>query len=393
MKKIKEGLFLLIEAHGGKLVNRVVKEAEKKDWFVKAKKAPQIKLSKRNLIEMENIAIGLYSPLEGFMTQKDYELVLEKMYLSNGYPWTIPVVIDVNKTKAKELEIGKDIALTNQSGELYGILHLEDKFSYDKKKEAEIIYQTTDKNHPGVAKLYQRDEILLGGKISLLKRIKHKKFNQYRNDPVDVRKYIAEKAWNRVVGFQTRNPIHRAHEYIQKCSLEICDGLLLSPLVGETKSSDVPVEYRIESYKVVIDEIYPQNRTALTVFPAAMRYAGPREAVFHALCRKNYGCTHFIVGRDHAGVGDYYGTYEAQEIFKEFEVAGDLGIEPLCFDYAFYCKKCASMATDKTCPHQKKFHISLSGTRVRGLLKSGQKPPKELTRPKVAEVLLEGMAQ
>lgn len=383
----------MIEAHGGNLVNRVVEGVERRKLITKAKQAPKIKLTKRNLTEMENIATGLYSPLEGFMKQKDYELVVEKMYLSNKIAWTIPIVLDVKKAKAKELSIGEDVALTDHLGEIYGILNLEDKFSYEKKKEARFVYQTTDKNHPGVAKLYQRDEILLGGKIFLLNRIKHKKFNQYRNDPIDVRRYIAEKGWSRIVAFQTRNPIHRAHEYIQKCSLEICDGLLLTPLVGETKSSDVPVEYRIESYEVVMDELYPQNRTALTVFPAAMRYAGPREAIFHALCRKNYGCTHFIVGRDHAGVGDYYGTYEAQEIFNEFKVAKDLGIEPLCFDYAFYCRKCTSMATDKTCPHENKFRVSLSGTRVRGLLRNGEKPPKELTRPKVAEVLLEGMAQ
>ncbi|MCK8826145.1 sulfate adenylyltransferase [Natroniella acetigena] len=384
---------MLIEPHGGKLVDRIVTGKERAEWLSKADDLSKIELSREMLTETENIATGLYSPLEGFMLEADYKSVVEEMYLKNGLPWTIPIVLDVTTEKAAQLAVGEDVALTDQTGQVYAILHLADKYTYDKEKEAELVYQTTETEHPGVAKLYQNGDVLLGGKISLLRRVGHEQFNQYRLDPKDARELIEEKGWNRVVGFQTRNPIHRAHEYIQKCALEICDGLLLTPLVGKTKSSDVPVEYRIESYEVVMDKIYPQNRTVLTVFPAAMRYAGPREAVFHALCRKNYGCTHFIVGRDHAGVGDYYGTYDSQEIFKEFKWCGDLGIEPLCFDYAFYCKKCTSMATSKTCPHDEKYHVSLSGTRVRGLLRNGKRPPEELTRPEVAEVLIQGMAR
>ena len=384
---------MLIEAHGGELIDRVIKGEKREKLLVKSNAMPKVALNNRELTEMENIAIGLYSPIEGFMTEEDYKSVVEDMYLASGEVWSIPVVLDVSSKKADELEIGQQIALTDKQGKVYGILDLEDKYTYDKEKEAQHVYKTTELEHPGVENLYNRDEVLLGGKISLLRRIEHNRFNDYRFDPSEVRKKIKEKGWEKVVGFQTRNPIHRAHEYIQKCSLEICDGLLLTPLVGKTKSSDVPVEYRIESYEVVMDEIYPQDRSDLTVFPAAMRYAGPREAVFHALCRKNYGCTHFIVGRDHAGVGDYYGTYEAQEIFDNFDIDRELGIQPLCFDYAFYCKRCLSMATDKTCPHDEKYHVSLSGTRVRGMLRNGKKPPKELTRPKVAEVLIQGMAQ
>jgi sulfate adenylyltransferase len=385
-------VIMLIEAHGGKLVNRVLEGEEREELLEKAAKMPQLKLSLRDLTEAENIAIGLYSPLEGFMTEDDYTKVVEDMYLSNGLPWTIPVVLGVSQAKAESLEVDQDVALTDSEGTVYAILHLADKYEYDQEQEAQLVYKTTETEHPGVVKVYERGEVLLGGKISLLRRIEHKLFNEYRLDPKDVRELIKEKGWNRVVGFQTRNPIHRAHEYIQKCALEICDGLLLTPLVGETKGTDVPVEYRVESYEVVMNKIYPQNRTGLAVFPAAMRYAGPREAVFHALCRKNYGCTHFIVGRDHAGVGDYYGTYEAQEMFDNFKPE-EIGIEPLRFDHAFYCKECESMATAKTCPHGQEDHIFLSGTKVRGLLRDGQRPPKQMTRPEVADVLIKGMAK
>ncbi|MDI3548498.1 MAG: sulfate adenylyltransferase [Halanaerobiales bacterium] len=381
----------MIEPHGGKLINRIVLDSKRDELLVKAVKMPKLVLSKRDLTEAENIATGLYSPLTGFMNEEDYNSVLEEMRLADGTVWTIPVVLGVSRQEAEQLVIGTDVALTGKSGRIYAILHLEDKFQPDKKREAELVYKTRDETHPGVANLYRRGEVLLGGTISMLNRIEHKLFNQYRVDPAQVRKDFAARGWKRVVGFQTRNPIHRAHEYLQKCALEITDGLFLSPLVGETKSTDIPVEYRIESYEVVMDKIYPPSRVYLAVFPAAMRYAGPREAIFHALCRKNYGCTHFIVGRDHAGVGDYYGTYEAQEIFDQFKDE-EIGITPLRFEYSFYCTKCESMATSKTCPHDKKFHIGLSGTRVRAMLREGKRPPKEMTRPEVADVLIRGMA-
>ena len=268
-------------------------------------------------------------------------------------------------------------------------MHLEEKYTYDKQVEAGLVYGTDDPEHPGVARLYKRDDILLGGKISLLRSIKYTDFKQYRFTPEQTRKKIKEKGWQTVVAFQTRNPIHRAHEYLQKCALEMVDGLFLSPLVGKTKDEDIPAGVRIKSYQVVIDKLYPQQRVMMVVFPAAMHYAGPREAIFHALCRKNYGCTHFIVGRDHAGAGDYYDTYAAQEIFDQFKSA-EIGIIPLKFEYAFYCEKCGGMASNKTCPHSRKHHIFLSGTRVRELLKQGKRLPVEMTRPEVAEVLLEG---
>nr|WP_027339427.1 sulfate adenylyltransferase [Halonatronum saccharophilum] len=383
---------MLIEPHGGELINRIVEREQLAHILEGNKNLKKLALSLRDLTEAENIATGLYSPLEGFMTEKDYLKVVEEMHLDNGLAWTIPVVLGVDEEKAKEFEPGDDILLTDYDGVEYGVLFLDDMYTYDKVKEAKLVYKTDEREHPGVANLYKRGNVLLGGKISLFKRVEHGLFNNYRLDPKDTRALIEEKGWKRVVGFQTRNPIHRAHEYIQKCALEICDGLLLTPLVGETKGSDVPVEYRIESYEVVMNRIYPQDRTGLSVFPAAMRYAGPREAVFHALCRQNMGCSYFIVGRDHAGVGDYYGTYDSQEIFHEFAFC-EIGIEPLCFEHAFYCKKCGSMATAKTCPHDSEHHISLSGTKVRSLLSAGKRPPEELTRPEVADVLIRGMAK
>lgn len=382
----------MISAHGGKLINKIVEAEEREELLTKATNMFHLKLDQRDLIETENIAIGLYSPIEGFMNKEDYNSVVQNMRLSDGTVWTIPIVLGVNQSELENIEIGEQIALTDNKENIYAVMDIEDIYEYDKRKEAKNVYKTDSSKHPGVKNVYKRGQFQIGGEIKLLNRINHQKFNQYRLDPKEVRNQIKEKGWQRVVGFQTRNPIHRAHEYLQKCSLEITDGLLLSPLVGETKSSDIPVDYRIESYQVVIDQIYPKDRVFLAVFPAAMRYAGPREAIFHSLCRKNYGCTHFIVGRDHAGVGDYYGTYEAQKIFDNFKQE-EIKIVPLRFEYSFYCKKCKSMATTKTCPHHSSHHIGLSGTKVRKLLKEGKRPPEEMTRPEVADVLIKGMKE
>ncbi|MFW6386792.1 MAG: sulfate adenylyltransferase [Bacillota bacterium] len=383
----------MIEPHGGKLVDRNVKGEEKQEILVRVQEMPRLELNFDELNTVNNIATGLFSPLEGFMNVSDYTGVVENMHLAGGTVWTIPVVLGVSEEEAGKLEEGQDVGLYfEEDGELYAVLHLEEKYSVDKEKEAELVYGTSDDEHPGVAAVYEREEVLLGGEISQLKPLVYDDFRQYRLQPSETREKIADRGWETVVAFQTRNPIHRAHEYLQKCALEMVDGLYISPLVGRTKSSDIPADIRIESYEVVMEELYPRERTMLVVFPAAMHYAGPREAVFHALCRQNYGCSHFIVGRDHAGVGDYYGTYEAQEIFDEFE-PGEIGITPLRFEYAFYCKRCGGMASEKTCPHSGDEHIFLSGTKVRELIRNGERPPAEMTRPEVSDVLIRGMAE
>jgi sulfate adenylyltransferase len=374
--------------HGGKLVNRVIEGQEREELAQRSKDLKKISVSPRVVSDLELISIGAMSPNEGFMGKENYESVVETMRLKNGLPWSIPITLPVSKEEAANLKEDEDVLLIDESRNAIALLHLREKFSYDKKKEAKEIYRTTDGAHPGVNVVYSQGEVLLGGNISLINRPLNSEFPEYRLEPAQTRNLFKEKGWKRVVAFQTRNPIHRAHEYLQKCALEMADGLLIHPIVGETKSDDVPAQVRMECYKALIENYYAKNRVLLSVLPAAMRYAGPREAIFHALMRKNYGCTHFIVGRDHAGVGNYYGTYDAHKIFDEFKPQ-EIGITPLFFEHAFYCKKCAAMATTKTCPHPQEFHVILSGTRVRELLKKKQDLPIEFTRPEVGRILME----
>jgi sulfate adenylyltransferase len=379
----------LIKPHGGHLINREISGVEREQLIEASTNRQGLQLNARQVADLEMIANGAYSPLEGFMNSADYNLVCSQMRLANGLAWSIPVTLAVTDDQASLLESFQDVALY-QGDHLLAILHLSEKFLYDKEREAELVYRTTDATHPGVRALYDQGDWLLGGKISLLNRPLSPSFPQFRRDPAEIRALFCERGWRRVVAFQTRNPVHRAHEYIQKCALEIADGLLLHPLVGETKSDDLSADVRMESYQTILAGYYPSARTVLAIMPAAMRYAGPREAIFHALIRKNYGCSHFIVGRDHAGVGNYYGTYDAHHVFDEFEPE-ELDITPLFFDHTFYCRLCDGMASSKTCPHPTDNHVTLSGTKVREMLAAGEVPPAEFTRPEVAQVLIEAL--
>lgn len=384
-----------IAPHGGRLINRELSGKEAEETKKKARGLKRLTLAPYEVSDLEMIATGAMSPLEGFMGQDDMETVLGRMHLKNGSVWPLPVVKSISDEEKQGLKEGTEVALVDgESREILGVLEIEEIFPHNKKAHASQAYGTDDENHPGVRRVYEMGDTLVGGKISMIQRPHHNKFHQYRLDPAQTRRLFQTKNWRRIVAFQTRNPIHRAHEYLTKCALEIVDGLLIHPLVGETKSDDISAEVRMRCYKVLIENYYAKDRVVLSVFPAAMRYAGPREAVFHALIRKNYGCTHFIVGRDHAGVsgpkGPYYGSFDAHRIFEEFDPK-EIGITPLFFDFTFFCKTCEGMASSKTCPHDKSHHISLSGTKVREMLSRGELPPPEFSRPHVARILMEAM--
>jgi len=377
----------LIAPHGGMLVNRIVEGKLRDELLAKASRLPKVELDAWGLSDVEMLAIGGFSPLEGFLGNADYESVVRRRRLTDGAVWTIPVTLAVSREQAQGLT--GDVALTS-NGAVVAVLHLEETYVPDKTQEAQEVLRTTDAAHPAVARLKSIGEVYLGGRVSVVNRPKPTTFLPYRLDPADTRRIFAERGWRRIAAFQTRNPIHRAHEYLQKCALEICDGLLLHPIVGETKGDDVPADVRMKSYEVLLATYFPKDRALLAVNPSSMRYAGPREAIFHALIRKNYGCTHFIVGRDHAGVGKFYGTYDAQRIFDEFSPE-EIGITPLRFENAAYCTACGGMASSKTCPHEPSRHVSLSGTKVRELLQAGTPPPPEVSRPEVAAVLIEAL--
>jgi sulfate adenylyltransferase len=377
-------------AHGGTLINRICTPDQRQEFLDKADFLPRLRLDERAVSDLELIAIGGFSPLTGFMEQADYQRVVDEMHLANGLPWSIPITLSVTEEEADPLKEGMLVRLDDALGRFVGVLQLTQKYTYDKVHEALHVYRTNEEKHPGVKVVYRQGPVNLAGPVWLLQRDAHPRFPTYQIDPVESRALFRDKGWKTIVGFQTRNPIHRAHEYIIKCAMEIVDGLFLHPLVGATKEDDIPADVRMNCYEIMLENYFPKDRVILAINPAAMRYAGPREAIFHALVRKNYGCTHFIVGRDHAGVGDYYGTYDAQYIFDEFDPLA-LGITPLKFEHAFYCTRTNQMATTKTSPSRPEERIHLSGTKVREMLRNGQLPPPEFSRPLVAAELARAM--
>jgi sulfate adenylyltransferase len=382
---------MAMKPHGnGELVNLRCPESQQRELLERAQGLRSLVLDTRELTDLELLAIGGFTPLRGFMDSAACKSVVDGMHLPNGVPWTIPVTVSADREWADALRDGEEVALKDGSGRILALLEVQDRYVVDRREEARKVYGTDEDAHPGVAALNQSKDVRLGGPVTVLQLQADREFPEYRNEPAQTRAEFERRGWNTIVAFQTRNPIHRAHEYITKCALEITDGLLIHPLVGETKGDDIPADVRMRCYEALIDGYYPKDRVYLSVLPASMRYAGPREAIFHAIMRRNYGCTHFIVGRDHAGVGDYYGTYDAQKIFERFDPKA-LGITPLCFEHAFYCKKAEGMATPKTTNSAPADRVFLSGTKVREMLQQGELPPGEFTRPEVAQILAEAM--
>ncbi|MFX0170575.1 MAG: sulfate adenylyltransferase [Candidatus Hodarchaeota archaeon] len=374
----------MVKPHGGRLANRFLSKRPIDKFKDEADEFIKIPINKETHIELENIAIGTFSPLEGYMAQNDFESVLDTNRLPTGLAWTIPIVFDVTEKQAKLLEKEIELALTYQ-GEIVALLKVEDIFNPDKKYWAKAVFNTTDIEHPGVSRLYSRNNILLGGTIDLLKR-PEAPFSQYRLTPKETRVLFKAKGWRTIVGFQTRNAPHIGHEYVQKTALTFVDGIFINPVIGKKKTGDFKDEVILKSYQTLIDHYYLKERAVLVTLLTEMRYAGPKEAIFHAIMRKNYGCSHFIIGRDHAGVGNYYPPFAAQDIFEEFP---DLGIVPLFFKSFSRCTKCGSVVNEKICPHSPEFHINFSGTQIRNMLIQGKHPPEEQMRPEVSDIILQ----
>lgn len=380
----------LVPPHGGRLNFLLVVGKERVEEMERAKRMPHVKLSTRETSDLIMMAIGAFSPLTGFMGEGDYSRVVEEMRLADGTLWPIPITLSVTKEEADSFKSGTEIALIDdESDEMMGIITAEEIFSYDKKSEARQVYKTEDPAHPGVAKVYDQQDILLSGPVKVFSEGPYPEtFGDHYGRPATTRAIFEEKGWITIAAFQTRNPIHRSHEYCTKIALEVCDGILIHPLVGKLKADDIPADIRMKCYEVLLQNYYPKDRVVLKVYPMEMRYGGPREAILHAIFRQNYGCSHLIVGRDHAGVGNYYGPFDAQMIFDEINEE-DLHLRPLKIDWTFWCYKCDGMASMKTCPHSQQDRVLISGTKLREMLANGQMPPKEFSRPEVVEILMD----
>ncbi|MBD3414409.1 MAG: sulfate adenylyltransferase [Candidatus Aminicenantes bacterium] len=384
----------LILPHRGELSPLLVDGKELKEKKERSRSLIQVRMSSRETSDLIMMAIGAFTPLKGFMVRQDYTEVVDNMHLSDGTLWPIPITLSVSKQEADNINLGQEIGLTDDdSGDLMGIMKVQDKYNYDKEYEAKQVFRTSDIAHPGVNKVYQQNEVLLGGEVTALSEGPYPElYGSYYARPSETRDIFQKKGWSTISAFQTRNPIHRSHEYCTKIALEVSDGILIHPLVGKLKADDIPAEVRMKCYEVLLEQYYPQERVVLKVYPMEMRYGGPREALLHAIFRQNYGCSHLIIGRDHAGVGNYYGPFDAQKIFTEIEPE-ELHIQPLNIDWTFWCHKCDGMASMKTCPHKKEHRVLISGTKVREMLSKGQMPPKEFSRPEVAEILIDHYKQ
>ncbi|MBN1558467.1 MAG: sulfate adenylyltransferase [Lentisphaerae bacterium] len=378
----------LVPPHGGTL--KPLMAGNPAEARKAAEELPTIRMTSRETSDLIMLAIGAFSPLDGFMTEADYNGVVDNMHLAGGTLWPIPITLAVTAEQASAIRDGGDAALVDdESGELMGCLQVREKFTYDKRREAERVFGTADEAHPGVAKVLAQGDVLLGGPVRVFSELHYPEtYGDYYARPAETRALFEEKGWRTIAAFQTRNPIHRSHEYCTKIALEITDGLLIHPLVGKLKKGDIPAEVRMKCYEALLENYYPRDRVVCKVYPMEMRYGGPKEAILHAIFRQNYGCSHLIIGRDHAGVGDYYGPFDAQNIFDTL-APGELAIKPLKIDWTFWCSACESMASAKTCPHPRKDHVMISGTKLRELLAAGEHPPQEITRPEVADILMD----
>ena len=378
----------LVAPHGGELRPLILEGAELESERARAREFPVVRMSSREASDLIMMATGAFSPLRGFMGRADYDGVVETMHMADGTLWPIPITLSITAEQAGALAEGVEVALVDdESDELMGSMVIEERFSYDKSREARCVFRTEDAEHPGVAKVNAQHDTLIGGPVKAFSELDYPaRFGDYYAVPAQTRQLFEERGWRTVAAFQTRNPIHRSHEYCTKIALEIADGLLIHPLVGKLKKGDIPAEIRMKCYEALIENYYPRDRVVCKVYPMEMRYGGPREAVLHAIFRQNYGCSHLIVGRDHAGVGNYYGPFDAQDIFDEIP-SGELAIRPLKIDWTFWCFECQGMASTKTCPHPKEQHLMISGTELRAMLARGETPPNEFTRSEVSDIL------